>query len=143
MFKDKKVLKSFVVSTTKVVSLALLGAFSLYLIGLNFWGTFLLLICLQYILFYCISYVLNVLAIEKTKQKELDKLEKLSTLLNCAYCNKQNVMTFDPNESNRIEFECEHCKKKNLVTMQFLVARITEPVNLPKVTGVHLENYEE
>jgi hypothetical protein len=143
MFKDKNLASAFIKSTIKVISLSLLGAFSLYLIGLNFWGTFLLLICLQYILFYCISYVLNVLAIEKTKQKEIDKLEKLSTLLNCAYCNKPNVMTFDPNESSRIEFECEHCKNKNLVTMQFLVARITEPVNLPKVTGVHLEKYEE
>jgi hypothetical protein len=142
MIKNKK-LKILVESTIKVLILSAIGGYSVYLLGFNFLGSFLFFIFLQYILFYCITFILNETIKEKTKQKELDRLENLSTLLNCAYCNKPNVMIFNPNESSRIEFDCEHCNKKNLVTMQFLVARITEPVNLPRVTGVHLEDYEQ
>jgi hypothetical protein len=39
-----------------------------------------------------------------------------------------------------LSFNSNHCDKKNMVTIQFLVARITESVNIPKVTGVQLED---
>lgn len=133
-------LKTFVYSSIKVLCLSFLGALGGYIIGFNFWGVLLFLICFQYILFFVLSQIMNTIVLEKTKQKELDKLEKLSTLLNCAYCNKQNIMIFDPDDNNRIEFKCDHCEKKNLVTLQFVVARITESVNVPKVTGLTFDN---
>ena len=75
---------------------------------------------------------------EKTKQKELDTLEPLSTILECAYCNSKNIMTFLPDENERIEFECVSCKKKNLVNIQFVVARITDTVTINTGTNIPL-----
>ena len=68
-------------------------------------------------------------------QKELDALEPLSTILDCAYCSKSNVMIFLPDQNERAEFVCTSCEKKNLVNIQFVVARITEPVNVPSLVG--------
>ena len=66
----------------------------------------------------------------------MDTLEPLSTILSCAYCETSNVMTFLPDQNERAEFECTSCNKTNLVNIQFVVARITEPVNVPNATGV-------
>ena len=131
--------KNVVKSTLIVLSISLFGSFGGYLFGFNFFGIFFVLLCMQYILFYTISYIAKLTLIEKTKQKELEKLESLSTILNCSYCNKQNIMTFTPEDNSRMEFKCDHCNKTNLVTLQFVVARITEPVKLPTVTGIPLE----
>ena len=48
-------------------------------------------------------------------------------------------MVFNPDDVERIEFECDHCKKTNLVTMQFMVAQISQPLEIPKVTGIPSE----
>ena len=48
------------------------------------------------------------------------------------------MMVFIPDENERVEFECSSCKNKNLVNIQFMVARITEPVTVPNVTGIPL-----
>ena len=45
-------------------------------------------------------------------------------------------MTFLPDQNERAEFICNSCNKTNLVNIQFVVARITEPVNMPSVTGI-------
>ena len=139
MFKLDSNFLYFIKSTSIVFGISSLGAFGGFLFGYSFLGIFFLFTCLQYILFFSISKITDVYIVEKTKQKELDKLETLSTLLNCSYCAKPNIMTFKPNSNDRVEFTCEHCKKDNLVTMQFVVARITEPVNVPKVTGLQFE----
>ena len=131
--------KNFIRSTSIVLFISTLGGLAGYLLSLGFWASFLLFFVIQYISFYAISSIIKSYFIEKTKQKELDKLENLSTILNCAYCNEPNLMTFKPEDNNRVEFVCDQCKKKNLVTMQFIVARITEPVNIPKVAGIQLE----
>jgi hypothetical protein len=47
-------------------------------------------------------------------------------------------MTFLPDENEKVEFDCASCKKKNSVNIQFVVARVTEPLNIPSVTGVPL-----
>ena len=54
---------------------------------------------------------------------ELDKLEKLSTILNCAYCDHQNVFTFLPDEVP--DLKCEKCQNTNSVKLHFTVARTT------------------
>jgi len=140
MLKLTKEFKNLIKSTLMVFFISLLGGLSGHLLGFNFLSLFFLFFCVQYILFFAISTVIKSYFVEKTKQKELDKLEKLSTILNCAYCNQPNLMTFVPENNERIEFVCDHCKKTNLVTLQFIVARITEPVNIPKVSGVSLED---
>jgi transcription elongation factor Elf1 len=85
-----------------------------------------------------LANIINNYFIEKTKQKQLEKLEPLSTILECAYCNSKNIMTFLPDENEKVEFDCASCKKKNSVNIQFVVARVTEPLNIPSVTGVPL-----
>jgi transcription elongation factor Elf1 len=87
-------------------------------------------------LFSFLATIIKNYQIQKTFQKELDRLEPLSTILNCAYCAKPNIMTFLPDQNERVEFSCNSCNKTNLVTIQFMVARITEPVNIPNLTGI-------
>lgn len=132
-------IKNFIKSTLIVLSVSIFGSIGGFLFGFNFFGIFFILLTLQYILFYMISYIAKITLIEKTKQKELEKLENLSTILNCAYCNNQNIVTFNPDNNARMEFKCDHCSKTNLVTMQFVVARLTEPVKIPTVTGIPLQ----
>jgi predicted neutral ceramidase superfamily lipid hydrolase len=132
----------FIKSTLIVIAISAIGALGAYVIKYNFIATFLLLFVLQYILFSFIGNIITSFFIEKTKQKELDKLEPLSTILECAYCNSKNLMTFFPDENERIEFECASCKNKNLVNIQFIVARITEPVILDSTTNIPLLSNE-
>jgi hypothetical protein len=139
MLKLTENTKKFFQSTFIVLCISTLGGVVGYILNFGFFSFFLLFFIVQYILFSLVVTFLKSYFIEQTKQKELDKLENLSTILNCAYCNESNLMIFKPEDNNRIEFVCEHCKKKNLVTMQFIVARITEPVNIPKVAGIPLE----
>jgi hypothetical protein len=121
-----------VITTSALISLAAL------LFGINWIATFILVFVLQYILFSFFGNLINNYFVEKTKQKQLDKLEPLSTILDCAYCNAKNIMTFLPDETERIEFECESCKKKNLVNIQFVVARITDSVTMNSTTNIPL-----
>ena len=125
-------------STLIVVFISALGSLGAFLLNFNFIATFILLFVFQFIIFSFIGNVITSFFQEKTRQKELDLLEPLSTILQCAYCNKENLMTFFPNDKERIEFECDACNKKNLVTIGFSVARITEPINIPNLTGVPL-----
>jgi hypothetical protein len=140
MFKNNLYFKNVLKSTLTVICISILGAYGGYLFGYSFYGIFYILLCIQYVIFFAVSKIINSFFVEKTKQKELEKLENLSTILECAYCNKSNIMTFLPEDNSRVEFKCNHCEKKNMVTIQFLVARITESVNIPKVTGVQLED---
>jgi hypothetical protein len=139
MLKNKEFLY-LLKSTAIVFIVSAIGALGISLFGYNFIASFLILTCIQYILFSTISSVINSFFIEKTKQKELEKIENLSTILNCAYCNQQNLMTFLPDDGENMEFVCDHCKKKNSVKINFIVARITEPVTVPKVEGISLED---
>ena len=64
---------------------------------------------------------------------ELDKLENLSTILECAYCNTKNVLTFIPDQNEKIQFKCANCNNINSVLLQFTVARTTEPVEIGSI----------
>jgi hypothetical protein len=140
--KDKTLL-DLVKSTLTVILISILGGLGCYLFHLSFWASFLLLFSFQYIIFSFAGNIINSYFIQKTRQKELDLLEPLSTFLECAYCKAINIMTFFPEQSERIEFECDQCKKKNLVNINFTVARITESVNIPNLTGVPLVDEKE
>lgn len=134
-----KLNKDLVKSTAITILVSCIGGLGGYILNIGFIPTFLLLFVFQYILFFALSTLVVSYFKEKTKQKELDKLESLSTILNCAYCNQSNIMTFIPNDNSKLEFTCESCKKQNSVTMNFVVARLTEPINIPKVSGIPLE----
>ena len=141
--KILKIPNNLIKSTGIVIFVSLLGGLSFYLIGYSFWSAFILFFVFQYILFSFVGNLINSYFLQKTKQKELESLEPLSTILECAYCNKPNIMTFFPNDNEMLEMECASCKKKNSIRIQFVVARLTEPLNIPNVTGIPLiENKE-
>ena len=110
-----KIIRDIIKSTSIVFLTSSLIALAAFLFGVNWIATFILALALQYILFSFFGNIINNYFIEQTKQKELDVLEPLSTILECAYCNTKNIMTFLPDETERIEFECTSRKKKNLV----------------------------
>lgn len=125
----------FIRSTLTVLIISTLGSLGIKSLGGNFWASFALLVAIQYILFSFIATIVKNYMFQKTLQMELDALEPLSTILDCAYCSTSNVMTFLPDQNERAEFVCSSCDKRNLVNIQFVVARITEPVNMPSATG--------
>lgn len=94
---------------------------------------FVLSVGLQYFVFSVIGGSIDNYFIQQTKQKELDKLENLSTILECASCKHPNICTFIPDQNERFEFKCDSCDSKNVVSINFSVARVTEfkdPISL-------------
>lgn len=130
-------------STSIVILISFLGGLGAYMIHLHFWAAFIILFVIQYILFSFVGGIITSYFTQKTRQKELDFLEPLSTILECAYCAKTNLMTFFPNQTERIEFECDKCKKKNLVNINFTVARVTDYVEVPNLTSIPLIDEKE
>ena len=130
-------------STLTVTFISALGALGAFLCNINYIATFIFLFVIQYIVFSFIGGIVSNYLKEKTKQKELDLLEPLSTILECAYCNTKNLMVFLPDQNERVEFECSSCKNKNLVNIQFVVARITEPVIVSAATNIPLLDVNE
>lgn len=134
-----KTLKNIWKPLSLLFAVSFVGASGFYILGFNFWAIFILFLVFQFILFSFVGNILNHYITEERRKKELDALEPLSTILQCSYCHKKNLMVFNPNDVERIEFECDHCKKANLVTMQFVVAQISQPLEIPKVTGIPSE----
>lgn len=124
--KVNKNLFLFLKSTSSVLLTSGLIGLAFYLLNKSFWPGFFLAVGVQYVLFSVIANTINNYFIQQTRQKELDKLEKLSTLLECATCKSPNVITFIPDQNERFEFECEGCRSKNVVNINFTVARVTE-----------------
>lgn len=132
-------IKRVIKSTITVLIVSGFTGYAVYLNGGSFTSAFILSFCIQYVLFSFTANIISSYFKEKTYQKELDNLESLSTILQCAYCNSQNVMTFIPDELETSEFVCSSCEKKNTVRIQFLVARKTDMIQLPvSSTGVSL-----
>jgi hypothetical protein len=138
----KKEKNKFIKSTLIVLITSAIGGFAISLLGGSFIAGFLIFAISQYILFSFIGYIIQLYFFNKTKELELQKLENLSTILECATCKSPHVMTFIPDENQRIEFVCEKCEKRNLVTMNFLVAHINEPVKMPTINGIPLRGME-
>jgi hypothetical protein len=121
---------NFIKSTSVVIFVSALAGLSGYLLGFNFLGIFILFFVMQYILLSFIKEWIVSYYQEQTRQKQLDKLENLSTILECAYCQTPNIMTFVPDQNEKLNFVCEKCLKNNSVNLQFIVARTTEPLDL-------------
>jgi hypothetical protein len=120
----------FFKSTFTVLVTSILISLSVWMFGGNFIAAFIMSFSIQYILFSFIGTTINNYFSQITRQKELDKLEQLSSLLECAYCKAPNVITFVPDENERVEFVCEKCTKKSVVNINFTVARTTEPIDI-------------
>jgi hypothetical protein len=124
--KINKNLLNFFKSTSTVLALSGLCGLAFHLLNHNFWASFILAFFFQYALFAFIGNIINSYFSYKLKETELDKLENLSSILECAFCAKPNVVTFFPNQNERFEFECEECKNKNVVNLNFTVARVMD-----------------
>jgi hypothetical protein len=123
-------LKAIFNSTLTVLVTSALISLSVWMIKGNFIAAFILAASIQYILFTFIGFLVNNYFIQQTRQKELDKLEQLSTILECTACKKHNIITFIPDENERVEFICDSCSKKNIVSINFTVAGVTDPIIL-------------
>lgn len=124
--KLNKNLFEFLKSTTTVCILSSLFGLGFVLANKSFWPAFILAAAVQYILFSVIAGTIKNYFIQQTRQKELDKLAPLSTLLECAVCKTPNISTFVPDQNERFEFECDNCKSRNVVNINFVVAKVTE-----------------
>jgi len=102
--------------------------------GNNFLYVFSFFFIIQYILYSVIVTLIVNFYREKTKQKELDKLENLSTILECAYCKTKNLLIFVPDQYEKSNFVCTSCEKENTVILNFLVARTTD--ELPPMNSI-------
>jgi len=115
----QELLKSYF-TITFVSSLFGLAA---YLFDRSFWAAFCLCTALQFVT----GYIMSVITVNdyKTKalQMELEKLEKLSAIINCAFCNTPTVITFLPEEVPAIK--CDKCQNISNVKLHFTVSRST------------------
>jgi hypothetical protein len=126
LMKISKSLLSFLKSTSTVLIISSMIGGSTYLINQHFWSSFLLSMAIQYVLFSVVASTLTSYFAFQTRQKELDKLTPLSTILDCAACKSPNITTFIPDQNERFEFECQRCKDRNVVNINFVVAKVTE-----------------
>lgn len=143
--ENKTQIKIFLKSTLTVCILSILISTGLNIVGINFISAFLLSTAIQYILFVFVGGIVNNFLTHKTKQLELEKLEQLSTILQCSSCNKNNLITFIPDDNERVEFKCQSCTKINVVSINFTVAGITDLVSpLPNIEDIKepLDYYE-
>jgi len=116
----------FLKSTGTVCFLSSLIGLGAVLAEKTFWPAFILAAATQYILFSVIAGTINNYFNYQTRQKELDKLMPLSTILDCAACTAPNICTFVPDQNERFEFACQNCESKNVVNINFVVAKVTE-----------------
>ena len=117
----KEIVKSLLI----VVVVSSLCGLAGYFLNSSFVGVFLTVTIIQYVLGYLISAYASYDFKKSAYLAELDKLEKLSTILNCAYCSTPNLVTFLPDSAP--ELVCEKCKNTSSVKLHFSVARITAP----------------
>lgn len=117
------ILKETLKSLLTVVAVSTLCGSGGYLLDKSFFGVFLVATAAQFIIGYVLS-AHSAYDFKKTAYlAELEKLEKLSTILNCAYCNEPNLVTFLPDTAP--ELVCDKCKNTSNVKLHFTVARQT------------------
>lgn len=121
-----KSLFEFLKSTGTVCLLSSLIGLGFVLADKPFLPSFILAFASQYILFTVIAGTITNYFRFQTRQKELDKLVPLSTILECAACSAQNITTFIPDQNERFEFSCQNCQSRNVVNINFVVAKVTE-----------------
>lgn len=116
----------FLKSTSTVCFLSSLVGLGAVLADKLFWPAFILAAAAQYILFSVIAGTINNYFSYQIRQRELEKLLPLSTILECAACSSPNICTFIPDQNERFEFVCRNCESKNVVNINFVVAKVTE-----------------
>lgn len=129
--ETKNIIKSIL--TTAFVS-SLTGIVSV-LVGKTFWVAFCMMTILQIVFGYALATYTFYNYKKDVYLAELDKIEKLSTILNCAYCNEPALVTFLPDQTP--ELQCEKCKNNSSVKLHFTVARQTTaptPLSEPQTT---------
>lgn len=126
LFKYFLSYKDFFKSTTIVLTNSGLVGLSFTLLDKPFWPAFILATCTQYLAFGVLVSIVSQYLQSKVRLAELDSLEPLSTILQCASCTTPNVTTFVPDQQERVEFVCDKCEGKNVVSINFTVARVTE-----------------
>jgi transcription elongation factor Elf1 len=114
---------------SNIILSSLFGLISV-LSGGHFLYVFLFSFLILYVLYSVIAKIIISFFKEKTRQKELDKLENLSTILECAYCSDKNILTFIPDQNEKLEFTCVSCNKLNSVIMQFSVIKKNETIQI-------------
>ena len=114
-----KVFQSLLITCTVSTFCSLI--FTLF--GVSFWYTFAIVCLLQWITNYVVHVYIKEKNLKEMYLAELSKLEDLSTLLNCAYCNTQNVVTFLPESVT--DFKCTNCNNINHVKLNFTISRST------------------
>lgn len=114
---------SFARSIVTVSFVSALFGVAAYLCNKPFWVTFLLSFAAQIVTGYALATYTYSNYKKTVYLAELDKLEKLSTILNCAYCNEPAVITFLPDQVPTLV--CDKCQNSNSVKLQFTVARTT------------------
>ena len=135
----KDVLK-FLVSNVLLSSLfGLISIFS----GGGFLYVFLFSFLVLYILYSVVAKIIISFFKEKTRQMELDKLENLSTILECSYCSERNILTFIPDQNKKLEFTCSSCNKLNSVIMQFTVIKQNETIPISSLLKDDENNKEQ
>ena len=101
-------------------------------LGKSFWAGFGYSAAAQFIIGYIVATITHSSYKNSTYLAELNYLEKLSTILNCAYCNHPNIVTFLPEEIPNII--CEKCKNTSSIKLQFSVSRTTLPAGDPSMS---------
>jgi len=119
-------------SITTVSFISTLCGVAAYLVNKSFWAAFCLGTAVQFIAGYVVSVITANDYKSAVVKAELDKLEKLSTIVNCAYCSTPNVVTFLPDEVPSIV--CDKCQNVSSVKLHFTVARTTTSVDTMTTT---------
>lgn len=119
--------KQFIKSFVTVTTISSLVGFAGTAYDKPFWSIFSYCTAAQFVLGYTVAALAQNYYKNNTYIAELNALEKLSTLLNCAYCNQPNVVTFLPDEIPNMV--CDKCKNTNSIKLQFSVSRTTIPMN--------------
>ena len=119
--------------TTSVLVSCLFGIAGVC-IDKSFWAGFNYSLAAQFIIGYAVATITQTHYKNSTYIAELNALEKLSTILNCAYCNHPNIVTFLPDEIPSMV--CEKCKNNNSIKLQFSVSRTTIPATLDTTTSI-------
>ena len=118
---------SFAKSFITINTVSFLSGSAAFLIERSFWAYYILSFVLQIIIGYVIATYTYSHYKSTAYMAELEVLEKLSTLLNCAYCNQPNVITFLPD--NIPDLKCDQCGSISSVKLHFTVARTTTAIS--------------
>lgn len=129
---NKAFIFKIVKSLTTIIAVSSLVSVFFFMGGASFVSVFCIATALQFIMGYLVSAYLTSKHNTEVYLNYLSKLEKLSTILDCAFCNTPNIVTFLPQES--ADFECTNCKNTNAVKIAFSVSRATTPS--PSLTAI-------